>query len=110
MVPDREARPKKGAKRIVGFWAPSEAAGTCAAEIGAWAQSHHLDGAVWTALGPKFDGVDGGVPNRVAQSTYQATRGVADASAPDIDAKILASSGNTIVHFNAHTVRTLRSG
>jgi hypothetical protein len=62
LLADREARPNKGKKEIAGFWSPAEAAGTCAEEIGTWAQAHDLDGAVWTALGPKFHGVDGRVP------------------------------------------------
>lgn len=62
LLADREARPSKGKKEIAGFWSPTEAAGTCAEEIGSWAQAHDLDGAVWTALGPKFRGVDGRVP------------------------------------------------
>jgi hypothetical protein len=62
LLADREARPNKGRKEIAGFWSPSEAAGTCAEEIGSWARAHDLTGAVWTALGPKFHGVDRRIP------------------------------------------------
>jgi len=62
LLADREARPKKGSTKIVGFWSPSAAAGTYTEEIGSWAQAHGLDAAVWTSLGPRFHDVDGRIP------------------------------------------------
>jgi len=47
----------------IGLWpgpAPRYALG--AADIGAWAQSKDLDAVVWTALPPKFAGVDWNAP------------------------------------------------
>jgi hypothetical protein len=62
LLADREARRAGASLQLTGFWSRAAAEGTCAEDIGAWAQSHDLDGAVWTALRPKFRGVDDHVP------------------------------------------------
>jgi hypothetical protein len=39
-------------------------------EIGDWAKSKGISGVVWTALGPKFDGVDGRRPTQIEAIQY----------------------------------------
>jgi hypothetical protein len=62
LLANREARRTGASIQLTGFCAPSSADGMCAEDIGAWAQAHGLDAAVWTSLGPRFQGVDGQVP------------------------------------------------
>jgi len=58
----REGRSTQASLGITGFWTSSNSNGPCAPQVAEWADTHKLDGAVWTALGPKFCGVDGRVP------------------------------------------------
>jgi hypothetical protein len=62
LLANREARRIDASIEITGSWSLPAANGMWAEEISAWAHVHDLDGAVWTALGPKFHGVDGRIP------------------------------------------------
>lgn len=52
------------AKRRIGYWSASGAPGLFhhAETIASWAQNNKLDAVIWTALPPKFAGVDGRIP------------------------------------------------
>ena len=60
------------AKRQIGVWAASGVTDLFdhAEGIGSWAQSKKLDAAIWTALPPKFSGVDGRIPAAVEAISY----------------------------------------
>lgn len=47
-------------KQWIGRWSPRHP--DCRPEVCAWAEARGLIGAVWTALPPKWDGVDGRAP------------------------------------------------
>lgn len=60
------------AKRRIGYWAASGAAGLFdhAEAITSWAQNKKLDAVIWTALPPKFAGVDGRIPTAEEAISY----------------------------------------
>jgi hypothetical protein len=56
----REGIPEKNWSKHVGAWQASDGVPPATlSTLGQWAQSCGLDGVVWTALPPKFDGRDG---------------------------------------------------
>lgn len=53
---DREAIPGNNWMSRIGSWQRGEAAPKSIPELAEWAQSRGIDAAVWTALGPRFNG------------------------------------------------------
>ncbi|CUS37643.1 hypothetical protein [Candidatus Nitrospira nitrificans] len=55
---DREGITGNDWRSRIGSWERSEVTPQLVAGLSDWAQAHGLDAAVWTALGPKFNGND----------------------------------------------------
>lgn len=61
-------------RKRVAFWSPTNGSTRPeTATIGTWATQKGLDAAVWTALGPRFDGVNGRVPTAEQVIAYLRT-------------------------------------
>lgn len=60
------------AKRRIGYWAASGAPSFFhhAEAVAGWAQNRTLDAVIWTALPPKFAGVDGRIPTEIEAISY----------------------------------------
>ena len=57
----REGMSQKRAKEIVG-WSKGESSPELIIDLPEWTASHGVEGVVWTALPPKFDGEEGRTP------------------------------------------------
>jgi len=57
---DREQITAKEWNAFIGAWKRGDPAPDTIPEISGWAEARGIDGVVWTALGPKFDGLEKG--------------------------------------------------
>lgn len=58
----REGTPPQQIERDIGAWSRGDAAPAWIAALPHWAESHGVEGVVWTALPPKFNGQVGETP------------------------------------------------
>jgi hypothetical protein len=58
----REGVLPKNLKQHIGAWSRGEKNPACILDLEPWATARGIDSVVWTALPPKFDGVDGSGP------------------------------------------------
>jgi hypothetical protein len=67
----RERIPAKNTERDIGFWSQDGSSDHSYVDlIGAWASAKRICGVIWTALPPKFNGIDFKMPEAVEAVAY----------------------------------------
>lgn len=70
---NREGIPRKNLERCIGVWSRGDANPACVLDLELWASARGVESVVWTALPPKFDGVDGTSPTIDQAVSYLAS-------------------------------------
>ena len=69
----REGIPPKNLKKHIGSWSRGDANPACVLDLEPWASARGIESVVWTALPPKFGGVDGTSPTVDQAVSYLAS-------------------------------------